>query len=108
VNDKLLYLIVNKIVMVVIAAKSAGLRALKFVCFYKNATIRITSQPCAQGQIHLKCFFCKAELHIALASWQDVRCPGFSEQRNIVIRNSHPDNANRGVNPNEWKGDGAR
>ncbi|HUU20035.1 MAG TPA: hypothetical protein VMW72_22980 [Sedimentisphaerales bacterium] len=24
------------------------------------------------------------------------------------VRNSHPDNVNRGVNPNEWKGDGAQ
>jgi len=51
VNGKLPYLIVNKIVMVVISVESADLRALKFGCFYKNATIRSTSQLCAERQI---------------------------------------------------------
>ena len=67
-NGKLPYLIANKIVMVVIAAESAGLRALKSGCFYKNAAIRSASQACPERQIHLKWFFCKAELQKALAS----------------------------------------
>jgi len=44
VNDKPPYLIVNKIVMVIIAAESLSLRAFKFGWFYRNATIRSARQ----------------------------------------------------------------
>jgi len=36
VNDKPSYLIVNKMVMVIIAAKSVNLRAFKFGWFYRS------------------------------------------------------------------------
>jgi len=54
VNDKSPYLIVNKIVMVIIAAKSVSLRAFKFGWFYKNATIQSALQASTEKQIHLK------------------------------------------------------
>ena len=54
VNDKPPYLIVNKIVMVIIAAESVSLRAFQFGWFYRNATIQSALQTSTERQIHLK------------------------------------------------------
>jgi len=54
VNDKPSYLIVNKVVMAIIAAKSVSLKTFKFGWFYRNATIQSALQASTERQIHLK------------------------------------------------------